>query len=640
MNNRVCIRNFNKYITTYLNNKANVMYMIEDKNLFEEVLYTQVRVKVANTGGSGTVIYSEKNNKGVYSTYILSCFHVINDALQVKEDYDPRYGIDRKKEMRQLVTVEFFDYLNVPHGHRPVSSSVDADIECYDKDHDMALLKLRTKSKVTNVAKLYPRDKISNIQLMDRVIAVGAALLHDPIITSGRITHMGDQIDYKDYWLSNSAIIYGNSGGAIFTEIEGNYYFIGIPSRIDVAGWGVPICYDKDTEVLTEDGWKYFKDLNNEKLITLNKDGKIEYHYPSKKVIVPYKGEMYHFKGRKIDLNVTPNHYLYVSKSNKKGIIQEPKFIKAMDLTPSNNIYMYSSGEWNCDNPKEIIIPMHKSSIGQINPEKKINVKEWLKFLGYYIAEGNLERWAVNITQATDSVYYNDIVNIIQKIGYTPHCYGNHIKIFNTGLVRYLEQYGNSASTKHLTSKELNLHPDSIGILLENMINGDGNWRNNYVTYFTSSKLLADDVQELCLKMGIVGRIYKEKGRPFIIRDKHYISRDGYRIVIGKQTRYVINPKRNLIKENYKGNVFCAIVPNHTLYVRRNGKPIWCGNTHMGYFSPINRVYEFLDEQKFAFVYDNSLTEEQCEEERKKLKEEMERYFRFAPSTSKKEKKK
>jgi ribonucleoside-triphosphate reductase len=33
------------------------------------------------------------------------------------------------------------------------------------------------------------------------------------------------------------------------------------------------------------------------------------------------------------------------------------------------------------------------------------------------------------------------------------------------------------------------------------------------------------------------------------------------------------------MKKHYEGKVYCLEVPNHTLYVRRNGKPTWCGNS-------------------------------------------------------------
>lgn len=212
------------------------------EKLREQVLRTQVRVKVGGVGGSGTVLYSGGGEKN-YSTYVLTCHHVIEKALDVKKEYDPRIGMDRKVEFRKVVTVEFFDYDNVPHGRRPVSNSVDADIMAYDKPHDMALLKLRTIKQAPFVADLLPQDRAEGVRPGDKSYAVGCALLHDPILTEGMITHMGDEIDYKDYWMSSAQIIFGNSGGAMFYPMDDDYYFIGVPSRIAISGWSDAITH-------------------------------------------------------------------------------------------------------------------------------------------------------------------------------------------------------------------------------------------------------------------------------------------------------------------------------------------------------------------------------------------------------------
>jgi S1-C subfamily serine protease len=39
--------------------------------------------------------------------------------------------------------------------------------------------------------------------------------------------------------------------------------------------------------------------------------------------------------------------------------------------------------------------------------------------------------------------------------------------------------------------------------------------------------------------------------------------------------------------------------------------------THMGYFIPIERVYQLLDDNDYQFLYDDSFTKEQCEKSRK-----------------------
>jgi len=214
---------------------------VDLKQVHEKVLKTQVRIVAAKADGSGTIIYSKRNSKNDYSSYALSCHHVISDAINVKKEWDSKLGREIKKEFRQVVKIEFFDYDNVEHGRRPINYSVDADIVAYDQPHDMALLKLRTVKAAPNIAELCTLDRFKKILIGDRVWACGCQLLHDPILTNGRITHMGDEIDYKDYMMSSASIIFGSSGGAIF--LEDGFVFIGIPSRIDIAGWSSPVSH-------------------------------------------------------------------------------------------------------------------------------------------------------------------------------------------------------------------------------------------------------------------------------------------------------------------------------------------------------------------------------------------------------------
>jgi len=221
-----------------------IMQAQDIDTLHKEVLHSQVRVKVGNGGGSGTIVYSEEGEtKGEYNTYILTCHHVIEGAITVKTAWDSKLGRDVKKEFRQLVTVEFFDFENKSHGEVPVTYSTNGEIVAYDQAHDMALLKLRTIKRAVSVARLLPIDMITEIRIGSPSVAIGAALLHDPIITSGIVSHMGDEIDYKLYWMSTAQIIFGNSGGAMFYPSDGHYYFIGVPSRIDISGFSDAITH-------------------------------------------------------------------------------------------------------------------------------------------------------------------------------------------------------------------------------------------------------------------------------------------------------------------------------------------------------------------------------------------------------------
>ena len=67
-------------------------------------------------------------------------------------------------------------------------------------------------------------------------------------------------------------------------------------------------CYDSETEVLTKNGWKYFKDLSYEdEIATLNPNTNyLEYQKPKEIIAEKYNGKMYRLENRGISLCVTP----------------------------------------------------------------------------------------------------------------------------------------------------------------------------------------------------------------------------------------------------------------------------------------------------------------------------------------------
>lgn len=77
-------------------------------------------------------------------------------------------------------------------------------------------------------------------------------------------------------------------------------------------------CYDSETEVLTKNGWKHFKDVSfDDYIATLNaENGFLEYQNPTDIISEEYHGKMYRLENRGISLCVTPNHNLYVSKGS------------------------------------------------------------------------------------------------------------------------------------------------------------------------------------------------------------------------------------------------------------------------------------------------------------------------------------
>lgn len=207
-------------------------------------IYPVVRVTQGYGGGSGTVVYSFAHRAGsientpVFSTYVLTNYHVIESGISIAEEWDTDVQRNVKKEKRSIVYVEIFKYRDIS---TPIGTlKVEADIVLYNKDFDLALLKLRTEDVVHNIATLPSKDNVDALLVMDESIAVGCSLGFPPLPTVGVITRKNFEINSLSYHMSSSQIIYGNSGGAMFNA---GGEFLGIPAMVPIVGWGTPVTH-------------------------------------------------------------------------------------------------------------------------------------------------------------------------------------------------------------------------------------------------------------------------------------------------------------------------------------------------------------------------------------------------------------
>lgn len=209
------------------------------KEKHRHLLYPTVRVRTDKAGGSGTIIYSRPVPAGSgaegYETYVLTNCHVINDNIRVEKKWSTLLKREVKTDILADCTAELFDfeYDSWESGH----SAYKAEIMCYDKDMDLALLRIKSTKPFENVATMFPKDEhMKRLRMFMDVYAVGCGMGHPPLATKGNLTGFTDIIDNYPYWLSTAPTIYGNSGGSLY--LADTYEFIGIPSRIAVSMGG------------------------------------------------------------------------------------------------------------------------------------------------------------------------------------------------------------------------------------------------------------------------------------------------------------------------------------------------------------------------------------------------------------------
>jgi len=214
------------------------LFAADVEQMHREMLYAVARVRSGKATGSGTVLYSAKDVAGSYRTYVITNYHVVEDLIEIKKQWNPVLKRTIDTEVLGKPTVELFQYVNL--SMNVGITAMEAEIVAYDGAEDLALLRLRdTERPVKYVAKFFPPDKADDIHLYDEIWAAGAALGHPPIITQGHVAYQNDIIDNYQYWCGTALTIFGNSGGAVFRLGPRGYEFIGIPSRIAVMqSWG------------------------------------------------------------------------------------------------------------------------------------------------------------------------------------------------------------------------------------------------------------------------------------------------------------------------------------------------------------------------------------------------------------------
>jgi hypothetical protein len=211
---------------------------------------------------------------------------------------------------------------------------------------------------------------------------------------------------------------------------------------------------------------------------------------------------------------------------------------------------------------------------------RTIPIDPWLRFFGWWLAEGSVGKAGQTNNIRLYQSGAEELVTLFTEIGYGRDNLRHYtdekqeyIELTDQQLSVYLRQFtGNRSIPRWMR----NLSIDRLETLFRALINGDGTETRRGWTYFTSSPQLADHVQEIALKLGYSANISTLDRSD----EDGYQQKPEYRVNITPTWCIQTNQEGDAFgREQYDGTVYCCTVDGGLVLVRRNGYPVWSGNS-------------------------------------------------------------
>jgi thymidylate synthase ThyX len=362
-------------------------------------------------------------------------------------------------------------------------------------------------------------------------------------------------------------------------------------------------CYDADTEVLTDEGWKRWPDVDgSETFATVNPDtDALEYQRATEHFAGDYDGPMYRVCSEQVDLLVTPNHRMWVkaydTQASTRG--EEPYRVRLAHEIAGKRVAYQKTARWSGQETGTVQIPgtkrmWHHRETGTQTLRHHLGSEfpliEFARFLGHWLSEGSLNGHQICISHKRGEKLESTAENI-RAMGLPAHEVASGYGALRTQGVALrdpLATWGGRAHEKRIPAYVHDWGPTVLREFLEAYVDGDGSRREgNHTVIYTTSRPTADDLQVLAIKAGWSANIGVDDStglkRVLATGETFRNARPCYVVSLVKTRTHPLVNHGGRVSDSwvpYRGKVYCVKVPNGLLFVRRNGKPVVSGNTH------------------------------------------------------------
>lgn len=358
--------------------------------------------------------------------------------------------------------------------------------------------------------------------------------------------------------------------------------------------WG---CHDEETRILTESGFKFFRDLTDEdKVAQWDPDTRVmSFVFPKARTAREWNQPLLHFKTRGgLDLMVTHTHRIRA----RYPALGEPWFTEtAGDLAKrGGSLKFVGHVNWKGTYKATFVLPGVPRSSGYAGSKPRtFRMDDWVEFIGYLITEGGLcfnkskkgkKRPAclkMSQRRTVNPDVYAKIQSCLDRMRIPYTAFPNE----KTGDVNwticgkqfwlwYAENIGTKCANIRLPRALLALSVRQLRILFEAMVDGDGSRDhrdNSRGTYYSTSKGLCEDFQEICIRLGLRAVMR--------LRRKASGNRKTMWVVSWSRGRdyYAKTPSTATTTVPYSGKVYCCTVPSGYIITERNGCISYQGNS-------------------------------------------------------------
>ncbi len=322
-----------------------------------------------------------------------------------------------------------------------------------------------------------------------------------------------------------------------------------------------PDCYDNQTEILTDSGWKLFENLQTQDYVAqCDHNGIVQFVKPIKHINQQYNGIMYSIKDKigRIDLLITPNHRLPLYDKIKNEFYWQT----AENFTRHHHPYTFlqASHQKNFYTQFQKLTPLDRLKIA-FQADGSFPSKMSRTHIGQICIRFNFAKQR----KADRLIEICKLGKFRYKISHEPS------RPQNYNIYVWLDQYP-SKDFKWINLN--NIDQTWAQEFIEELSYWDATRRSKTrYKYDTTIAINADIVQSICVLAGY--SCYYG-----IHRDDRKIQfSDVHSLTIRINTNLTGLQKIKINRIQYEGQVYCVQVPSGMIVIRRNHKVLISGNS-------------------------------------------------------------